>query len=513
MSDDYLKASSLNMAERSKNFKEIKSGIKTSNNVYLVFPDVQSFHGVGYHPGLASIAAVLVENGVNVKAGYVTTEEQFDEIVEDIISFEPIIVGFTTVETQFKYVQEIAARLKEKYACMTVVGGTHISLWPQAVVEPNAVSLDCGMRGESEYAFLELVRKVQKGEDHYGVNNLVFTDPKTGELVTNPMNPQVEKLEVIPHPKTDIFEFQDIINTFNTAYFHFNRGCPYPCTYCSARELGLQYGPLKESIRRRSVNNVIEEIKLTVEMYDMSPNTLLFFTDDLFTLSKKWLYDFLARYEKEIARPFWCCSRSNLASPELFDRLKSAGCRTVMMSVESGNDFVRNEVMKRGVSRKALYNSFELAKKYDIETCAPCVIGVPFETPEMIEDSIKTLSELDPTHKGINIFYPYQGAPLRKVCADNGFLPEVVDFDFRERSQSVLNLPTITKEQISYYFENWESLVYSHKGTRQRVGNLIRTYTRNSLNSDVGKKIRPFLRKNPQAIWVKEKVYDLFDVK
>jgi radical SAM superfamily enzyme YgiQ (UPF0313 family) len=466
-------------------------------NVYLIYTDVWSYHGLPYHPGLASLAAVLRQHGHEVKVGYVTSREQYQDIVKEILDFQPGIVGFTTVESQFGYVQELATLVKEAHpSCTTVVGGTSITLGPEAVLEPKSAALDCGMRGESEYALLQMVDKIQRNEDYHGVNNLVYCHPVSGELIQNPLNPQIEALETIPHPSTEVFNYQQIIDQNNVALFHFSRGCPYPCTYCAARVLGLQYGPMKESIRQRSVDSTIEEIKLTLEKYNVPSSTLLMFTDDLFPLNKKWLYEFCDRYGREIARPFSCTARSNIVSPELFDRLKSAGCHKVHMSIESGNDFIRNQVMKRGISRKVLFQSFEWASQFDIKTCGPCIVGVPYETPDTVEDSIQTVAQLNVTDYGCNIFYPYKGTPLRKVCEDNGFMPDVLTENVHERFQSILNLPTITKEQILYYHENWERLVFGHKPLRQRVEHTLVTTYKAAIKTQVGSQIRSFVNKH-----------------
>jgi anaerobic magnesium-protoporphyrin IX monomethyl ester cyclase len=473
-------------------------------NVYLIYPDVSSYHGLPYHPGLASLAAVLQQGGHQVKVGYFTSRDQYQDIVKEVVDFQPGVVGFTTVETQFGYVQELAALIKEaRPECTTVVGGTSITLGPEAVLEPKSSALDCGMRGESEYALLQLVEKVQRGEDYHGVNNLCYRDPVSGELVKNPLNPQIEALETIPHPSTEVFDYQRIINKDAIALFHFSRGCPYPCTYCAARVLGLQYGSMKESIRVRSVDSTIEEIKLTLQKYEVPSSTLLEFTDDLFTLNKKWLYEFCDRYEKEIARPFSCTARSNIVSPEMFDRLKTAGCYKVMMSIESGNDFIRNQVMKRGISRKVLFQSFEWAYKFDIKTCAPCIVGVPYETPEMLDDSIQTVAQLNVTDNACNIFYPYKGTPLRKVCEENGFMPDVLSENVQERFNSILNLPTITKEQVLYYHDNWEELVYKHKPLKQRVERSFRRTYKAAVRSRVGNQIRSFVNKHEYTTRVK----------
>jgi anaerobic magnesium-protoporphyrin IX monomethyl ester cyclase len=496
----------VNIEEISKNFLHVAPGVKLSKNIYLIYPDVNSWHGLPYHSGLASISAVLKNNGYNVKVKYFSSENQYAEIINEIIEFQPSVVGFTTVETQFGYVQELAALVKEKYACVTVVGGTHITLWPQALLEKGSVGLDCGMRGECEDPFVDLIKKIEKSEDYHGVDNICYRDFKTGGLVQNPLRPLVQNMETLPHPATEVFDFQNIIDENQVALFHFNRGCPYPCTYCSAQNLALQYGKVKDGMRHRPVDNAIEEIKLTLEKYNVPQDTLLLFTDDLFTLNKEWLYEFLPRYEAEIGRPFWSTARSNTASAEQFDRLKSAGADTIMMAIESGNDFIRNKVMKRNISRKVMFRSFELADRYGLKTCSPCVIGVPGETPEHIEDSLDTVAQLNVTSKEANIFYPYQGTPLRVTCDENGFLPDIFQSGVKERRDSVLNLPTITKEEIKYYHKNWESLLYKRMGIRKNLGFQVKDFYHKVTDNPLGQKAKHFINHNKRTKKLKEGV-------
>ena len=249
-----------------------------------------------------------------------------------------------------------------------------------------------------------------------------------------------------------------------------------------------QYG---QKIRYRSVDSTIEQIKMVVDRYDFNPSTTLVISDDLFSINKKWLDDFLPRFEKEIGRPFIDNIRATVTSEEYFKKLGDAGCKFVLMSVESGNDYIRNEVMKRGISRQKVFDSFEWAHKAGVQTNANAIIGLPFETPEMVEDSIQTLAQLGATEYGINIFYPYKGTALRKVCEDNGFMPDTLGLEandlssIRERRESILNLPTITKDQILYYEQNWERLIVQQKTWRTRTNRKIRSaygdffYTKN----------------------------------
>ena len=493
----------INLSEISHSFLKVQPGKQLSKSVYLVYSDFNSWHGLPYHAGIASLGATLQAHGYTVKVKYIKDISQYPVIMQEVLDLQPAVVGFTTVETQYGYIQEMAAMIKEKHPCVTVVGGSHITLYPQALLEKNSVALDCGMRGECEATFLDLVEKVRQGEDFRNVDNVCFIHPKTRELVQNPLRPLEQNLASLPFPATELFDYQEIINVSQLALFHFNRGCPYPCAYCSAQKIARQYGTVKEGLRQLPAKRAIEVIKHTLAKYDVPPDTLIFFTDDLFTMYKDWLFEFLDLYEAEIGRPFWSTARSNTASDEQFTRLKNAGCRTIMMAIESGNDFIRNKVMKRNISRKVMFNSFELASKHKLRTCSPCVIGVPFETPEMIEDSINTVAQLNITEKGINIFYPYRGTPLRDVCEENGFLPDskVAAID---RKESMLNLPTITKEKIQYYHDNWERLILKKMGIRNSFGVTCKDIYLTLTDNPLGKKTKYFIDHNKHTRKFKE---------
>jgi radical SAM superfamily enzyme YgiQ (UPF0313 family) len=352
-----------------------------------------------------------------------------------------------------------------------------MTLAPESVLEDASKPLDAIMRGECEYTFSELVERVGRGEDFYDLNNIAYKHPETGRLVQNPLSPAIEHLEDIPHPATELFPYQQIIDQHNMLLLHFSRGCPFPCTYCSARELMTQYG---QKIRYRSVDSTIEQIKVVMSKYDLNPTTKITISDDLFSINKDWLDQFLPRFKKEIGRPFMANIRSNVTNQEYFHKLADAGCVYVLMSVESGNDYIRNEVMKRGISRQKMFDSFEWARKAGVQTNANCIIGLPFETPEMIEDSIRTIAQLGATENGCNIFYPYKGTALRKVCEDNGFMPDTLGFEandlsgVKERRESILNLPTITKDEILYYAKNWEGLLSKQKSWKSRAARKTR---------------------------------------
>lgn len=438
--------------------------------VELIYPDISSFHSLPYHPGLASIGAVLGAHGHDVRVNYIDSIEKINDVLARITERKSPVVGFTAVETQFPYVKDLARRIKNVYPSVVLCGGVYTTLFPEVVIEKES-PFDAVIMGEGEFAFLEFLSKLEKGETWRDTRNLAYRNHESGKLVTNQLRPLITDLDTLPFPATELFPYQEIIDRQNVALFHFNRGCPYHCTFCSNETLGKVYGMSSNRIRRRSVESVINEIMSTLPKYKIHDDTLLCLQDDLFISDKRWITEFCSVYKSRIGRPFWCTARSNHLTDEICVALKKAGCVTLMMSVESGNDYIRNEVMRRNISREVLVGSFEMCHRHGINTMVSSIIGLPFETPEMIEDSIKTIAGLRSISTyGINTFYPYKGTVLRSLCEEKGFMPADIsyNFGFKERKDSILNLPTLSKEEIRYYQDNWIRLIIKHKGRKER---------------------------------------------
>ena len=161
--------------------------------VMLIFPDMNSFHSIKYHPGLASISSYLKSFGHEVKLEYVTSVDQFDRVVDHIINFGAEIVAFTSVESQFVYVEDLSIQIKKNHNCIIICGGPYVTLFPEVI--KSADGLDGIFVGEGEYAFLELIENLQKKQDYLTTHNFCYYDEKSDKVVKNPLNPLIDNLE------------------------------------------------------------------------------------------------------------------------------------------------------------------------------------------------------------------------------------------------------------------------------------------------------------------------------
>lgn len=421
--------------------------------VLFVITNINGFHEIPYSFGLSSLASYIELKGHTQQILDVRTTEEYDKLFDRIDDFKPDVVGFTSVSSQFSCVSELAEKIREKHAQMKIVcGGVHTTIFPESVAE--CAAFDCVFVGESEHAFAGFLDALEANEDWRGGNNIAFVTG--GEVVVKDLNPLITDIGSLPFPaKGPLFE--ETIKAQGTAIFFFSRGCPYQCTYCSNHAIAACYGLKTNRPRYRDVDSCLDEILETMEMYEFQK---ILIGDDTFGIDRKWRTDFLTKYKQDIDKPFHCLLRANLVDEEFIAQLKEAGCYRISFGVESGSEYIRNEVMKRNLSEKQIINAFHLCKKYGIETIALNIIGVPGETEAMIKETVRLNRIIKPTGSGVNIFYPYKGTQLGDYCFSQGLVDEKMYYDFsNERRDSVLTFESEYKDILRNYQDRWTLIV------------------------------------------------------
>lgn len=424
-------------------------------NVLLVITNISGYHEVPYSHGLSSICAYLKKLNFNSKILSICKEEDYFNLQEQIKLYKPDVVGFTSVSSQFSCVIKSAGLIKNIDKNIFIVcGGIHPTLFPDALLETG--SIDGFFIGESEIAFGDLLDKLRRNEEYKDTNNFAYK--LAGRIIVNQLNPLIEDIDDLPFPDKDTI-FNEYINQNNgIAPFFFSRGCPYSCSYCSNQAIAKIYGISSNKPRYRSVDSCIEEIKDAKNKYRFDS---IYIQDDTFGINKTWRKAFCKKYKKDINIPFICLLRVNIVDEEFINTLKGAGCYRILFGVESGNDYVRNTIMNRNISKEQIISAFNLCRKYEIESCAINIIGVPGETEEMLLDTIRLNRKLNPTDSGVNIFYPYKGTPLGDHCFANGLVDEKMYYNFtNERRETVLKFENSFKNKLRYYYKYWDLYVY-----------------------------------------------------
>jgi len=423
--------------------------------IYLdLATDDPTYSGYFYH-GIAYLSAVLKKAGHQTNLIHLTKEVAVQDFQEKIKTLKPDLIGFSVTSHMFPFLQKYTAAAKEITAVPIICGGAHPTLCPEEVLADKNIDMIC--RGEGELALLELCQKMEKKKPIKDIKNIWVK--KNGKIYKNIIRPVIVDLNLLPFPDREIFDYSNLnLEKKGVATFMFSRGCPFQCAFCCEYTFRKLYPNPQNYVRFRSPKLTIAEIKETIKKYPFIK--FIRFDDDLLFVNKKWVKEFVEMYKKEIGLPFSADMRVDMASEEFFSLLKETGAHLFRFGVESGNNYILKEVLNKGITVTQIKKAFKLAKEKGIKTQAYNMVGVPYEGPKEILDTIKLNAQIEPDISVVSIFYPYRGTRLYKICLEKGFFKEEKNQKIPKNyySYSVLTLPTIRREQIEFFYRYFHLL-------------------------------------------------------
>ena len=354
---------------------------------------------------------------------------------DKIRSFNPDLIAFSVVESNYVCAKNLMDIAKE-FDIPTVAGNIFPTINPDLF--KNDVDFVCV--GEGEYAIKQLLEegKMDVITKYYDWEPNIYQDWSIFDL-RHLMKPFTGKM-------------------YKTGYFEMSRGCPNHCSYCINhlnQEIYSGMG-LHSYNRRKSLIYAIKEMKYLKDKHSLE---LIFFNDENF-LQGIDMTMFRDKY-KDVGLPFFIMTRADtLLKEESVRMLKDAGCATIGIGVECGNEKFRREILNKGIPNRIYKQAFDNCHKYDIRTTANVMIGLPFETEELIRESADFCRELKARSISLSIFTPFQGTKLRQVCIDNGFMEDKIYDDISIRKDSVLDMSQLSKERIRELYDEFNGMVY-----------------------------------------------------
>lgn len=166
----------------------------------------ESLAGAPCYPpiGLAYVAAVLRENGVEVKIIDAKSLRLRHEEVYEIVEREnPDIVGVTVFTRQIKSALKTCEEIKRRCPSVKiVVGGPHIHAEHEAVIKNDFI--DFCVRGEAEITMSELVEAISHGGkgELKRIRGLTFKEGNN--VIVTPERPFIQNLDTLPFPARDL---------------------------------------------------------------------------------------------------------------------------------------------------------------------------------------------------------------------------------------------------------------------------------------------------------------------
>ena len=397
--------------------------------VQFIYPNIDCPPGANH--GLISLSGVLKAKGHETAMIYacdaIEPVPSHEEIAARVRAFNPGLLGFSVMTQQYPWACEVAKYLKKEFPSIPqVVGGVHITMVPEETSDDRVFDYYCA--GEGEYALLDLVERLEKGEDTATVPNMRMW--RDGKKVMNPVLPFPD-LVGLPPLDYDLFEMDKLLDAKKGWLSVLtSRGCPYKCTYCFNKEIvdlyraeGGAKSP-KEFLRKFPIERIMAEIR---ELRTKHPQiSTVIFDDHLFTLDKPYVLKFCEAYKKEHHDlPFVVNAHVQVFDDEMAAALADAGCMIVKYGLESGSNRVRREVLWRWMTNKQIQDSFEAAHRQDLHTSAFVMIGLPTETREEILETLQLCADVKMGRFRWAVFYPFVGTAGFNMAKNLG----LIDFE------------------------------------------------------------------------------------
>jgi len=214
-------------------------------------------------------------------------------------------------------------------------------------------------------------------------------------------------------------------------------GCPYHCTYCYADEFNRIHGGF--DLVLRSMDDVIHEAQIVMEGW---PETKLFyFQDDVFGFKLEWLSEFAQRWRKEVGVPFHCQMRLEMTrhgdGDRRLDLFASAGCTGVTLAIESGNEFLRKEVLFRAMPHELIVEGCHKIMRRGMSLRTEQILAVPFSDITTDLGTCALNREINPTHAWASILSPYPFVNIGRIATSFGMYSgdqDTLEQSFFERS-------------------------------------------------------------------------------
>lgn len=339
------------------------------------------------------------------------SQKKFTKLKKAISSFKPDLVALTSVTLTFGPIREMADIIKKEFNIPTVIGGVHATTLQDSMFELGCFDYIC--IGEGENALYELVKAI-KGERDHNIPNIWYK--KDDKLVRNAPAPLIRDLDCLPFPDKDLYYKEKVFSSRYTIMT--SRGCPYRCSYC-VNELYHRLYTRQPVIRRRSVDNVIEELLQARDRYNIKK---VRFYDDVFTVNRPWLEEFYEKYRKNINIPFHCNISPQNIDADLLKLLTESGCKAVSMGVQSGSSRVREFIMERKMKNEEIIHAADMVRNAGIKLLTELIFAVPGETEEEMWQTVELNKRLRPHNTASFNFYPFPGVKLTDTCLKMGML-------------------------------------------------------------------------------------------
>ena len=367
-------------------------------------------------------------------------ENDISKIEEEKIRvLAPDILAVSVLTPSFPYLIENIKKIKSHFDIPTVFGGPHVTFFPEEITRLPEV--DFIFKGESEEVFAEFLNLLEAGKDVHQTNNLVYRG-KNGQMVENPLQPLAQDIDRFPFPDRELLSEYEQFYKADVRSVIAGRGCPYNCSYCFNDLYHKLYKGLGKTVRLRSVDNIIEEC---LELKNKYKAKMIHFFDDIFPPQKDWLNEFVEKFPTRVGLPFLTNTRFTVCSEDYIKNISKAGCKTLLIGVEAGNEDVREKVLNRRMSNTLIIEKSNMIHQYGIKIYSQNILGLPNGSFENDLETLELNIDLKADYAGAYLCQPYPKTEIEKMARAADMIDDSIGIGRSFYYTSPIKLPDKSK--------------------------------------------------------------------
>lgn len=339
------------------------------------------------------------------------------KIIDEISCLQPDIIGLGCLFSgQFPSVADYSETIKQHFNIRIVIGGIHPTLYAKDILT-NCPFIDWVVLSEGEETITSLIKTL---EGNFSLDRIEgFAYRNNGNVIINNKRNFIKDLDSLPFPAYELINVEDYYH--DTSNWHnprnlpikaslpliSSRSCPMRCSFCSMfMVMGQQW-------RVRSETNFLDEVEFLYHKYDHHHFSIF---DDNFTLNRNRTLGICRGIVKRgIKAQFETPNGISVANldEEVIEAMVAAGFIRITLAIESGSDYIRNQIMGKRLSREKIVEIIRITKKYpQLYVRAFFIMGMPEDTLETLQETYNMIKEIDIDKPIVSNLLPFPGTKL-----------------------------------------------------------------------------------------------------
>jgi len=375
-------------------------------------------------------------------------EDLLVDLENSVENCHPDVIGFSCFTDDWPFTLFLIRDLYDKYPKIPIiVGGVHPTVAPNQVIKHAQVTAVC--IGEGERPIVELLNSLDKGKIDTSIQNFWFRTDQ--EYIANKTRPALEFTYDTPFCDWDHYSDLHFMYPYDGKLYRrgsvsLGRGCPNFCTFCINSFYKNKLYDFGYKVRIKSLDYVIKEIVHLVNKFEL--NFLRFWDETFLCVPMDYFRAFAKRYTNEIGLPFTIETTANSISSEKLQLLVDMGCQSMSLGVETSNEDLRRQVLKKNISNSCFSKVFTLIDQYKIRKSVNFMFFLPHQTLDDMYQDIRYCREHNISIVAPRIFYPYSGTVLRDYCLDNDLVDHAV-LEKIENENAIHSLSDLSNKRVS----------------------------------------------------------------